>query len=88
MSVNVMHQTLNRSETEIARLARTFPCLRHAPGIDPWNADRLDTWAASGGPSHGEKCSAQFMLAVWNPDHAWRSGKFDLMEAMRIWDGR
>jgi hypothetical protein len=81
-----MGAVLDRSETRIAQLARAFPCLRNAPGIEPWDANRLDDWAGSGGSSHGEKCSARFVLAVWNPDHDWQSGKFDLMEALRVWD--
>jgi hypothetical protein len=30
--------------------------------------------------------TAQFLLAVWSPDDAWESGRFDLMEALREWD--
>jgi hypothetical protein len=81
-----MDKVPNHREVKIAQLARTFPCLRNAPGIEPWNANWLDDWAASGGPSHGEKCSARFILAVWNPDRGRHSSKFDLMEALRIWD--
>lgn len=81
-----MDNDSNEPENRIHLLAWKFPCLRHAPGVEPWNADRLDDWAASGGPSHGEKCSARFVLAVWNPNHEWQVGRFDLMEALRIWD--
>lgn len=77
-----------RAEIRIARLAGAFPCLLSAPGVEPWNANRLDKWASSAGPSHGEKCAARFVLAVWNPNYAWDSGNFDLMEALRIWDAK
>jgi len=46
----------------------------------------LDVWAASGVPSHGELCTARFVLAVWDPSGDWRSGRFDVMEALGVWD--
>lgn len=81
-----MQNDSDSAKTKIALLAAQFPALRKAPGTHPWNAVRLDAWAASGGPSHGERCSAQFILSVWNPDEDWQAGKFDLMEALRVWD--
>jgi hypothetical protein len=72
----------------IRTLAQHFPGLWKAPGVSPWDAVALDEWAASGGPSHGERCAAQFLLAVWNPDERWRSGKFDVMEALRVFDAQ
>lgn len=69
-------------------LALNFHALRDKAGTSPWNADVVDRWAASGGPSHGERVTAQFLLAVWNPNHEWTSGRFDVMEALRIWDER
>lgn len=74
----------------MTRLARTFPCMRRKSGVMEdltwWNAETVDAWAASGGASHGERITAQFLLAVWNPDGDWESGKFDLMEALPLWD--
>jgi hypothetical protein len=70
----------------MSTLAQTFPCLRNAPGIDPWDVNKLDEWASTPWPSHVEKCAAQFVLAVWNPDFKWKCGKFDIMEAMKVWD--
>jgi hypothetical protein len=46
----------------------------------------LDDWAASGVPSHGEVCTARFVLAVWDPSGEWHSGHFDVMEALGVWD--
>lgn len=40
-----MEKVLDRAEAKIVRLARGFPCLLNAPGIEPWNANRLDDWA-------------------------------------------
>jgi len=69
-------------------LAQSFPGLWNAPGVSPWDTVALDEWAASGGPSHGERCAAQPLLVVWNPDEPWRSGKFNLTEALRVFDAQ
>jgi hypothetical protein len=67
-------------------LAQEFPSLWNAPGVSPWNAVTVDEWASSGRPSHGELCTARFILAVWEPNENWRAGRFDVMEALRVWD--
>ena len=84
--INLHSADRNSQEIRIVQLAKSFACLRKAPGVAPWDANIVDDRAATDIPSHGEKCSAQFILAVRNPDHEWQSGKFDLMEALRIWD--
>jgi hypothetical protein len=78
----------NRQEPEarIQHLAKSFPCLQGAPGISPWQPIKLDDWAASGKPSHGEIVTAQFLLAVWNSGDEWKAGRFDLMEALAVCD--
>ena len=70
---------------KMSELARSFPCLRNAPGIDPWDAQVLDRWAA-GSVSHGEQVTARFLLAVWDASAEWQSGRFDLMEALHVWE--
>lgn len=79
-------------ETRMATFALTFPCMKGKPGVKDalpaWDAEAVDQWAAGGVASHGERVTAQFLLAVWNPDHPWKAEKFDLMEALRVWDER
>ncbi len=84
----------------MTRLAKTFPSLENAPGVNPWNQDELLKWAASGVLSHGEVLAAKFILAVWNPSTDWEEvankmgflekdqsfKRFDLFEAMNVWD--
>jgi hypothetical protein len=82
----LMTDIAGTTESRIKLLAQMFPCLRKAPGISPWNALAVDDWASSGNPSHGELCTARFVLAVWDPNGEWRSGRFDLMEALPVWD--
>jgi hypothetical protein len=74
-----------RTTKKMTELAQSFPCLRGAPGIDPFDAQELDRWAAAP-VSHGEQVTAQFVLAVWSPGTDWQSGRFDVMEALRVWD--
>jgi hypothetical protein len=74
-----------RADRRMAELAQSFPCLRDASGVSPWNAAIFDRWA-SGPVSHSELITARFVLAVWSPDTAWRCGRFDMMEALSVWD--
>lgn len=70
----------------MATLAQSFPTLRDAPGIQPWDPERLDTWAVGPAPGHGAFCAARFVLAVWNSTDEWQCGTFDVMEALACWD--
>ena len=73
-------------EAKMAALARTFPSVADAPGVPLWDANNFDRWAAETPVSHGELLAAQFLLAVWDPEHPWRCGPFNLMESLRVWD--
>src|SRR4051812_22080942 len=70
---------------KMTTLVRGFPCLRRAVGVSSWEALELDRWAA-GPVSTGERITAQFLLAVWDPSNEWTCGRFDVMEALRVWD--
>jgi hypothetical protein len=79
----------SRSKQKMSDFALSFPCLRRADGVSPWDALRLDEWATDS-RSHGERCTAQFVLAIWSGTPAsecqWKVGPFDLLEALRVWD--
>lgn len=75
-------------DTKMAVFARTFPSMAMAAGVKPWDANVLDQWAADTPVSRGQFITAQFLLTVWDPANAWRCGRFDLMDAMRVWDGQ
>lgn len=81
--VTAEHLTL---EEKMTAFAGTFPSVANAPGARLWDATALDRWAAETPVSHGELVTARFLLAVWDPEYAWRCGRFDLMEALRVWD--
>lgn len=67
-------------------LAASFPTLRDARGVSPWEPERLEAWLLSGAPGHGARCAGRFVLSVWNSYHEWSSGRFDLHEALGCWD--
>jgi hypothetical protein len=69
-------------------LAESFPTLRDADGVRPWDAQRLEAWLLSGAPGHGASCAGRFVLSVWNSYDEWRSGRFDLHEALGCWDDK
>jgi hypothetical protein len=52
--------------------------------VEPFEPEELNRWAA-GPASHGERVTACFILAVWDPTIEWEAGRFDVMEALRVW---
>ena len=76
----------NLFKSKIEVLSREFPTLIKAPGIFPWNANILDSWAASDAPSSGQQYAATFILNVWDPSFDWKSGKFEVVKALSVWD--
>jgi hypothetical protein len=67
--------TLALSFPELARRAR------HA--CEPFDPNQLKRWARTGAPGHGGRCAALFVLSVWNP---YENKRFDLHEALKVWD--
>jgi len=82
-----MGEEIPTRDIKILELANSFRCLRGAPGVGGglWDALALDAWA-SGGASSGEKHTARFVLGVWNARHEWDCGKFDIFDAIDIWN--
>ena len=75
------------TEQRISALAQRFPTLRKgAPGLAPWDPEQLDQWGSSPGPSAGGRHAVRFVLAVWHDGPHWRSGPFNLIQALRVWD--
>ena len=57
----IQNDAINR----LVALARGFPSLRDAVGLDPWNAALLDKWACSElAPCAQSMAAAQFVLFV------------------------
>lgn len=75
------------SSERMTALALRFPTLRTgAPGVTPWDPDKLDHWGSSPEPSVGGRHAARFVLAVWGYSRRWKSGPFNLIPAVGVWD--
>lgn len=76
----------NGARDDLTLLAESFPTLCRAPGVRPFDAEVLDTWASGPAPSSGAFHAARFVLAVFNNRAPWQCGRFDIVEAMWTWD--
>lgn len=56
----------------MTRLARSFPSLQDASGIDPWDAMAFARGAFGGWQTGGSRHAVRFVLQVWNRDTDWR----------------
>lgn len=74
------------SAMRIVALARSFPTLRTASGLDPWDPEVLDRWACGPVPGSGAFHAARLILGIWNPRAEWNCGKFDALAAVGAWD--
>lgn len=70
----------------IISLALTFPTLRDAPGVNPWDPDRLAAWAKSAASSGGRHAAA-FVLGIYARALPSALGvPFDFHRAVETWD--
>ncbi len=73
-------------------LCKKFPTLCDADGVEPWDVDRFIAWLNGPAPGHGAAVAGRFVLSVWNRSTDWTEvgllppGKFDLFEALGVWD--
>lgn len=80
-------------------LINSFPVWRGVGGVPQDLSMNLLRVLCTQGLSHGEACSARFLLGVWNPATDWTeiareegfpnpeaAQRFDLHEAMGVWD--
>lgn len=80
-------------------LCKTFPTLRGVPGASPWDEHKFARWASGPAPSGAMRLAAAFVLSVWNGccdvedvepwwnEGEYRVGRFDVVLAMKMWDG-
>ncbi len=67
-------------------LAMSFPSLVDKPGVKPWDAFALDAWASGPVLSHEALMSARLLLMIWDPYTEWTCGRFELLDALALWD--
>lgn len=72
--------------SKMTALAMTFPTLRGAAGVEPFDPGALDAWAAAGGRGSGSRHAVKFILSVWNQHGDWSSGRFSAVDAVGAWD--
>jgi hypothetical protein len=81
------HNPAKCNRLRMAYLAETFHGLRGAPGVLPWDPQKLARWVRSGARGHGSQCAGRFVLMVWNRDAFDKPGlRFDVGEAFACWD--
>lgn len=66
----------------LTSLGRRFPSLRHARGLDPFDADALHAWALEQGPGNGGFHAAALLLNLFGQG-PWEP--FDAITAARLW---
>jgi len=71
---------------KLVDLARRFPTLKDAEGLDPWDPEKFDSWAASAAPGSGALNAARFILELFNQDAEWKCGPFKATRAVGLWD--
>ena len=67
----------------VVRVAREFPSLAGANGLEPWAPDRLEQWIVSGDScSTSGHWSAMLILSLWEGT----AGQFPVEDAWTGWD--
>lgn len=69
----------------LATLARSFPTLRAAEGLEPWDPETFHQWVWSHCGSGGRH-AALFVLSVFNYNAEWDGERFSVVHAMAVWD--
>ena len=67
-------------EQRMTQLARRFPCLEEADGIEPWNPEALIHWACGARSATGDLHAVRFVLQVWSPIGDWQGVAIDLLQ--------
>lgn len=80
---------------EIVKLAKSFPSLRDAKGLKPWEWSKFDRWLYFQEKSQSElprelrmqNHAGRFVLEVWlGGSHIPQIGLFVVSQAMWVWD--
>jgi hypothetical protein len=79
-------EALDPKRNRMTEIAERFHALRGAPGVRPFDPERLDAWAVTAATSEAMADCARFVLGVWNQSAPWRCGRFDAMRALGRWD--
>jgi hypothetical protein len=73
-------------------LARRFPSLRNAGGVEPWDPEAFIAWLNANHRENKAFYAGRFLLALWIPGADWSElglflpVGFDLVAAAQSWD--
>jgi len=70
--------------TLIENLISWFPILNGCPGAARFDPEAMDDWAVTLPHNSQSRHAARFVLSVY-ADQPWKCGKFDAVEALRVW---
>jgi hypothetical protein len=70
-------------EERLPSLARRFPCLKGAEGLDPFDPAALHEWAKGRGAGAAPYHAALFLLNLYSAG-PWEP--FDVLAAARVWE--
>jgi len=70
-------------EERLSSLARRFPCLAKAKGIDPWNETAFHQWLSSQHPDSSANHAGLFLL---NLAGYTKCEPFDILAANKVWE--
>jgi hypothetical protein len=74
---------------KMSALARSFPTLEEAEGLEPFDAIRFDRWISSAAcQGSGALAAGRFILNLYNGHAPWMCGKFDFFDAIARWDAQ
>ena len=76
---------ISRSQ-RLSALARSFPSLREADGVAPFEPRVLEKWACASATNDYARHAACLVLHLYNARTPWKIGRFDVLQAMRAWD--
>ena len=69
-------------DERLASLARRFPCLENAAGLDPWDGSSLLDWIGNRGQDDPAYHAGHLLLNLANHEGC---PPFDVMQAAKIW---
>jgi hypothetical protein len=70
-------------EQRLPSLARRFPCLDGAAGLDPWDPRALHAWIRERGEGSAAWHAGLLLLNLWGR-RDWP--RFDALAAARVWE--
>ena len=70
----------------MTELARTFPTLQNADGLDPFEPSRLAKWLRGPAPCHAAIHAGRFLLHLFNSRARYNVGSFQVADAFATWD--